>query len=67
MPTILEPICSGIVVALFNKYILGTFDPPAACSTACAKEDDGKKDDDERASSPNTSVTPGTGHPHMHF
>ncbi len=63
MTTILEPIWAGIVVALFNRYVLGTLDPLAACNAACAKEDH----DDERTSSSSTSVTAGTGHVHVHF
>ena len=63
MPTILEPILAGIAVALFNKYILGKFDPLAACGAACVKKDD----DDACTSSSSTSVTADTGHVHVHF
>ena len=33
MACILEPIAAGIVVAIFNKYILNKFDPLGWCCT----------------------------------
>ncbi len=63
MTTILEPIWSGIVVALFYKNRLGRLDPLAACNTAWAKEDD----DDECTSSSSTSVTADIGQVRVHF
>ncbi len=42
MASFIEPIFAEIVVALFNKYIVGKFDPLAARSTACAPKDDDK-------------------------
>ncbi len=50
MAVIIERIFSGIVAALFDKYIFGRLDPLAACNTSCAEKDD----DDECASSANT-------------
>ena len=63
MPTILEPIAAGILVALFNKYILGRLDPLAACSTLCTK----KTDDDDCTSSSSTTCNADVGHIHMHY
>ena len=60
MTTILEPIAAGVVVALFNKYILGKLDPFAACVAACAKPEE-----DDCVSSSSTSVTADVGHAHF--
>ncbi len=64
MPTICEPVLAGIVVALFNKYILGRIDSFfATCGGASFKKDD----DDECTSSSSTSVAADLGHVHVHF
>ncbi len=43
MAALLEPVFAGIVVALFNKYILGKFDALAVCSTACVRKHDDRR------------------------
>ena len=60
MTTLFEPIAAGLVVALFNKYVLGTLDPFAACYNVCCK-----KDDDDCTSSSSTSVIADAGHIHF--
>ena len=60
MTTIIEPIFAGVVVAFFNRYVLGKFDPFAACNAAC-----GKKDEDDCVSFSSTSVTADVGHVHF--
>ena len=56
MTSILEPIFAGVVVAFFNRYVLGKFDPFAACTAAC-----GKKNEDDRVSSSSASVSADAG------
>ncbi len=63
MTAIIEPIFAGVVVALFNRYILCKIDPFASCSAPCVKADD----DDECTSSANTSVTAEAGHVRGHL
>ncbi len=60
--TLIEPIFTGIVVAIFNKYLLGKFDQLAAGSTACAQNDD-----DDCTSFSSVSITVDLGHVHVHF
>ncbi len=55
MTTVFEPIAAGLVVALFNKYVLGKLDQFAACCNVCCK-----KDDDECTDFSSTSVVADT-------
>ena len=62
MPTILEPIAAGVIVAVFNKYILSKLDPLGFCYATCCQ----KEDDDDCTSSSSTSVVIDAAHVH-HF
>ena len=62
MPTILEPIAAGVIVAAFNKYILNKLDPFGFCYATCCQKEDG----DDCTSSSSTSVVDDAAHVH-HF
>ena len=62
MPSFFEPICAGIAVAIFNKYILSKLDPLAYCYAQCCHKDD----DEDCVSSSSTSVVSDDCHVH-HF
>ena len=61
MPTILEPIAAGVIVAVFNKYVLNKLDPFGFCYQLCRETDD-----DDCTSSSSTSVVNDAAHVH-HF
>ena len=61
MPTILEPIAAGVIVAVFNKYILNKLDPFGFCYQLRRETDD-----DDCTSSSSTSVVNDAAHVH-HF
>ncbi len=52
LPSVVELICAGVAVAIFNKYILSRFDPLAYCCAQCCENDK----EDDCASSLSTSV-----------
>ena len=52
MRSIFEPICAGIAVAIFNKYILNKLDPFAYCHAQCCH----KEEEEDCVSSSSTSV-----------
>ena len=61
MTSLLEPVAAGIVVAIFNKYIINKIDPLGWCYTNCCE-----KEEDDCVSSSSTSMTSDAGHVH-HF
>lgn len=61
MPSIMEPIAAGIIVALFNKFVINHHWSFSACSEATHEtthEDD---------SSTTTTINSDVGHIHMHY
>ena len=61
MPSIFEPICAGIAVAIFNKYILNKLDPFAYCYAQCCH----KEEEEDCVSSSSTSVVSDACHVHL--
>ena len=63
MRSIFEPICAGIAVAIFNKYILNKLDPFAYCYAQCCHKEE---EEEDCVSSSSTSVVSDDCHVH-HF
>ena len=61
MTSLLEPVAAGIVVAIFNKYILNKLDPFCWCYNHCCEQEE-----EECMSSSSTSVASEALHIH-HF
>ena len=61
MTSLLEPVAAGIVVAIFNKYIINKLDPFGWCYNHCCE-----KEEEDCVSSSSTSVTNDDCHVH-HF
>ena len=61
MTSLLEPVAAGIVVAIFNKYILNKLDPLGWCYSNCCEQEE-----EECMSSSSTSVASEALHIH-HF
>ncbi len=61
MTSLFEPVAAGIVIAIFNKYIINKIDPMGWCYAHCCE-----KEEDDCVSSSSTSVTIDAGHVH-HF
>ena len=61
MTSLLEPVAAGIVVAIFNKYIINKLDPFGWCYNHCCE-----KEEEDCTSSSSTSVANDACHVH-HF